>query len=187
MLKKCINLQVFATAGDSEFHHSGDFFTEPYASGAVNAPRHFCLNQRSNIVVRNHSLFLDEPGGMTAVAYRLVLQGTFATLVANWTIQRMVDQQKLQGVFLRRNRIRRAGTNFHSLGNRRCTGRHWFRCPLHFDQTHSAVCRDCQFLVIAKAGNVDARFVSNFYDIRTGLCLKLLSIDFDVDHGHGYC
>ena len=74
---------------------SSDQLSEPDASGAVNAASHSRLDQRAELLVLDSALVLLETAIRVAVDLRNVLQVTFASLIANWAVERMVSQEEL--------------------------------------------------------------------------------------------
>ena len=77
-------------------HVAGDFLTEAHATLAENATiavEQDLAGQTQRLAVG--ALRIGETGLSTAIGHCLVLQGTFATLIADRAIQRVVDQQEL--------------------------------------------------------------------------------------------
>ena len=57
----------------------------------MNASVHDGLNEGSQVFVFHGTLHLNETPPITAILHCLILQITLASLIANWTIQRVVD------------------------------------------------------------------------------------------------
>ena len=77
-----------------------------------------------------------------AVTDRELLQLALAALVADRTVERVVDEQKLHRPLLRLEGLRRTRKDLHALGHGRCAGRQRLWHLLHLDQTHAAIGRD---------------------------------------------
>jgi len=122
------------------------------------------------------------------------LQIALAALVANRAIQRVVDQQKLHHALtglLDHGRVRldhrrlpfRAGAQVAHLHRAGC-GRLW-RAAHNLDQTHAAIARDGQALVITKARHLDARLFASLDQGHGRVDLDLLAINdnlLEVSH-----
>src|ERR1051326_9203350 len=73
-------------------------------------------------------LWLNESAFGFSVIDRVLLQLAFTGLVADWAIQWMVDQQKLEHSFAHLLYGRSVCVDFHAGRNRSCTGNGWARC-----------------------------------------------------------
>ncbi len=124
-------------------------------------------------------LFFLEAGCGLAVANRQILQLTLATLVADRAIQRVVDQQKLHHTLLRRHSQLRMREYLHAIGHGGCAGRQRLRRLFHLNQTHPAIGRDRQLLVIAEMRDVDAQLAGSIHDGRAVVYLRLFAVDFN--------
>ncbi len=67
------------------------------------------LDEWPDIFVLNRALVLLVTAGIDAVSLRLVLQIAFATLIADRTVKRVIDQQELHHAFARLFHHRRFG------------------------------------------------------------------------------
>ena len=105
------NLRVLAAPRHAEFHHACDFLPEAHAARAVDAARHVGGDERPQILVRHHALHLLEARRARAITHRQILQLTFAALVADRTVEWMVDEQELHHRLLRLPRIVGVGVN----------------------------------------------------------------------------
>ena len=84
---------MFTTVDHTQFHDARDFLTEAHTACAMNAARHFLHgNQRSRIFWRNHVLLFTKARSAFTITHREVLQLAFTTLIANRTIQRVIEQ-----------------------------------------------------------------------------------------------
>src|SRR5205807_3427594 len=99
----------------AHLRRAADFGGEADAARALDAAVHRGLDQRAQIFVLDRALVLGEARGVDAIAHRLVLQIALAALVADRTIQRVVDQQKFHHAFARLLHHRRTRGNFRRL------------------------------------------------------------------------
>src|SRR5262249_46503193 len=106
-----------------------------------------------------------ETRGIDAIRHGLILQIAFAALVANRTIERMIDEQELHHAFAGLAHHRRPGLDLRGLAFRSRTAvehrpgaaRDRFRRPGNFDEAHTAVAGDRETLVETEARNLGAR------------------------------
>src|SRR3989338_7994429 len=174
---------MFAAECHAHFHHAGDFLPETHTARAVDAAAHFLGgNQRADILVHHDAFFFAVARCRRAIAHCDVLQLAFAALVANRTIQRVVDQQEFHHALLRLDGRFGMGMNLHAVGSRCRTGGQRFWRLLHLDQTHAATGRDRQFLVVAEMRDMNARLVRRVHHRGTALDFYLLAINFNIDH-----
>src|SRR5262249_42684900 len=153
------NFHVFAATDGAELRHAGHFSGEPHATRALDAAVHRSLHQRTEIFVLDRPLVLDETAGIDSVGPRLVLQIAFAALVADRTIERMIDQQEFHDAFARLAHHRRTGPHFWRLAFRSRpavahapgAARHRLGRADQFDQAHPAIAGDRQSLMEAEA------------------------------------
>lgn len=85
-----------------------------------------------------------------------VLKFTLAPSVANRTIERMLNQEKLQGVPPHPLYTSCPRVNNHPLGDRCCTGGHRLFHAFDVDDAHPTGLEPTQLSQVAKGGNVDA-------------------------------
>lgn len=109
------------------------------------------LDQRSDILVLDSALALElvESSAVAAISHRLVLEITFASLVANGAIERVVCQEELHDAFSCLVDERGVGLDNHSRLYRPCAGRHGLRSTLDLDQAHTTTSSNHQLLVVA--------------------------------------
>lgn len=72
-----------------------NFLCESDASGAVDASVHVSYNKGTDVLVLNGSLELIISTCCVAVVHGVVLQIAFTTLIADGTVERMVDKEEL--------------------------------------------------------------------------------------------
>ena len=152
------DFRILTATNGTDFRHACHFLAEANTTCAMNAPRHYGFNQRPHILVFDGTLIIVKTAGVTAKAECLILQVALTALVANRTIQRVIDEQKLHHAFtcgFYQLRLRR---NDHVRGDRHGATGDGLWCIGHFDQTHAAIAGNRQALVIAKARNFSARF-----------------------------
>jgi hypothetical protein len=160
---------------------AGDVLAEAHAARAVDAARHVGGHKRADVLVLHHALALIETRGVAAEAHGEVLQLALATLVADRAIQRVVDEQEFHRRLLRANGLGALRENLHAFADRRGAGRQRLRRLLHFDETHAAVGRDGEFVVVAETRHVRVLRVRDVDDHLAFLALAGLAVDFDVD------
>src|SRR5207253_9900688 len=102
------------------------------------------------IFVLDRALVLLEPAGIDAVGHGLILQVALPALIADRTVERMIDQEELHHPFARLAHHRRLGEDLgrlalrpgpaiaHAPGARR----HRLGRALELDQTHAAIAGD---------------------------------------------
>ena len=147
------------------------------------------LNQGAKIKIIGRALWLAEAAEIHAVSHGLVLQIALAALIADRTIQRVVDQQEFHhpfpGLFDHgrvgfHNRWLPFGTRAQVAHLHRTRGRRLGRSADHFDQAHAAVARDGQPFVIAKPGHFDARLLTGLDQGHGPVYFDFLSVDDDL-------
>ena len=180
---KGFDLGVLAAIGHAQLHVAGNFLTETHTARAVDASAHFRHgNQRAHVLGQHGALFLVVTRGRTAITHRQVLQLALTALIADRAVERVIDQQELHDRLLGRDGLVALGAHDHALRDGRGAGRHRLGRLFHVDQTHAAVGRDGQLLVIAKMGDVGASLVSRMHDHAAFGDLHLLAVDFDFNH-----
>ena len=147
----------------------------------MDAAGHVGGDERSEILVFDHPLAFTEARDSPPVAHRHVLELAFPALIADRTVERMVDQQKLHHRLLRPRREGGRRTNLHALHDgRRARGKGFGRF-LDLHQTHPAVGGNRQLAVVAKAWDVDAVAVGDLDDHRALGRFEGATVDFDVN------
>ena len=167
----------------AQFHAACNFLSKTHTACAMDAATHlFHADERSHIFVEHHAFFFVVAGSTAAITHRQVLQLTFATLVANRAIKRVVDQQKFHDRLLRLDGTLRLGMHHHALRHRCCTRWHGLGCFFDIDQAHAAIGRNAEFLVIAKMRNKSPSLFRSL-DHHTALGdLHCFSVDLKFNH-----
>ena len=173
------DLHVLAPARGTHFPHPGDFVAEAHTAGAVDAAGHVRGDERPDVVALDHALAFHEARQAAAKTHGHVLQLTLPALVADGTVQGMVDEQELHGALLSLTRQGRTGPGFHAIGHGGGAGRQGLGRVLHFHQAHAAVGRHGELLVVAEARHSDARGVRHLDEHLPRGGFELLAIDFD--------
>ncbi len=181
------DLHVFAAIGCTQLLRTLDLFAETHAARAMYAARHIGRDERTNVFVFDDALAIVVSGNVPPVAHREILQLALPALITYRAVQRVIDQQKFHRCFLRSDRTRRASIDLHALYDGRGTRRHRFRRLLDFDQAHTAVRRNAQFFVIAKAGNVATDPIGHLDHHLTLAGLDRLAVDLDVNRVVAHC
>nr|WP_241546761.1 hypothetical protein [Thiohalobacter thiocyanaticus] len=110
-----------------------------------------------------------------------VLQLALPALVADRTVQGMIDEQELHHRLLRLAGIVGIGPDLHAVGDRRGAGRQRLGRLIHLHQAHAAVGRDRQLLVVAETRHRDAVLVGDL-DEHLALAGRVgPAIDLDAD------
>jgi hypothetical protein len=180
------NLHLLATADHAELLDAGDLFRKPDAARALNAAGHVGRDERSDILVRHDALALVETRDVAAKAYGQILQLAFAALIADGTVERVIDEEEFHRRPLRTDRARGLREDLHSLGDRRRTRRQRLRSLLHLDETHAAIGRNRQLLVVAEARDIGALRVGGADEHLALARLDGHAVDLDVDEFVGH-
>ena len=179
-----LNFRVLATVGHAKLHGTANFLPKTHAAGALDAAAHLLhRDERSDVLVEHHALFLVVARSGAAVAHGQILQLALPALIANRAIQWVIDEQELHHRLLRLQRLVGLGAHDHALRDRRGAGWHGLGGLLHIHQTHAAIGRDGQFLVVAEVRNVGARLVGRMHDHAAFGHFDLLAVDFNFNHG----
>ena len=142
-------------------------------------------------LVVDGALVLGEARRVGAVTHRLILQIAFAALVADRTVERMVDEEELHHPLARLARHRRIGEHDRRLAvragpqvlDRHGAGRGRLRRPaLHFDQAHSAVARDRKPFVEAEPRHLGPGRLASLEKRIFGGNVDFLAVDDDLAH-----
>ncbi len=178
---------MFAAAYHAQLHHAGHFLAKAHAAGALDAARHFLHgHQRAGILRNDDALFFFIARLALAVAHGQVLQLAFAALIADRAVQRVVNQQEFHHRLLCLYGLVRSGAHNHACRDRRSACWQRLRRLFHFDQAHTAVRSDRQFLVIAEVRNVGSQFVGGVHHHATSRDFDFFAVYFDFNHGDRY-
>ena len=175
---------MFTAARLPQFHHTRDFLTKADTARAVNAARHIGCNQGAEILVDDDPLGFLVARRRCAIAHRQILQLAFAALIANGTVERVIDEQKLHHALLRRFGVGGVGLDLHSFGCRCGAGRQWLWCLFNLHQTHAAVRRDRQFFVIAKMRDECAELVRGLHHRGPALDRYNFAVNLKINHDY---
>ena len=175
---------MLAPVRHAQLHDTGHFLPKTHTARAVNTAAHLLhADERAHVFNGHYALFFFVARVRTTIAYCQILQLALTALVANRAVQRVVNQQKLHHRLLRLDGFVALGVHHHAIGHGRGAGRHGFGGFFNVHQTHSAIGRDAQLLVVAKMRNVGARFLGRMHD-HAALCdLYLFAVNIDFNHG----
>ena len=185
-----------------------NFLAESDTAGAKNATLVIEGDARSQLHrLRLFDLIFEESRIGRAILDAELLQLAFPGLIANRAIERMIDEQKLHHsalAFLHQWRIRAHAHPFaHFLRARDLRTRHpvdhWFavRAQLwfavgpesrhgHLDQTHPAIARRAELLVITIARHKNSSLRARLNHARALRKLMPHAVDLDVEQGNGF-
>src|SRR5437879_1162267 len=110
-----------------------------------------------------------------------VLELALARLVADRTVEGVVDEQQLEHAHAALLRLLRLGAHHHPLGHRGRTGDLEFRRLLDLDQAHAAHARDRQPGVVAVVRDEDVRLLGGLDDERSLRDADRHVVDGEVD------
>ena len=160
------HLSVVATRGEVNEGVAGHFVGEACAAVAQDAP--FTVEQ-NDVADRNRllvmALLFDEAALARAVAERLILQRTLATLVTHRTVERMIGEQQFEDALVSTLHLRRIGTHHLAVGHRRHARHHHHgsartfdlheTLAAHTDRAHTRVVTETRDVVAAAIGRGD--------------------------------
>ena len=144
---------------------AGDDLTEAHAAPAEDAAfavQHQHRSQRDRL--GEVALQFDEPAAAGAVGEGLVLQRALPALVADGTVQRVVDQEELQVSLLGPPHVRRRRGDDHALFRDQRAGGLQPRHLLHADETLPAGAQRRHAVQVAEDGDVDAGLLRRMPD-----------------------
>ena len=152
----------------------------------MDAAVHRGAHQRPDVFVLDRALVFGKARGIDAERHRLILQIAFAALIANRTIERVIDEQEFHHAFAGFLHHGRFGENDRRLAvragaqipNRDGAGsRRLRRATFDLDKAHPAIAGDRQPLVKAKARNLRPCLLA-------GLEQRIFrrDVDFDIVH-----
>ena len=130
---------------------------------------HRGFDQRAHVLVfyRTLATHLVEPSPIGSVPHGLILQITFASLVADGAVQRMICQQKLHDTFSSFVCKRRVRLNHHTRLYRPCTGGNRLRRSFNLNQAHATIPRNHKLLVVAISRYRDAGLLACLNESRS--------------------
>ncbi len=189
------DLGVLAAPGLAHLADAGNLGGEAHAAGAGNTAGHRGGDQRPEVQFVHHALGLSEAAAGHTVSHGLILQITLATLIADRTVERMVDQQKLHhplaGAFDHGRvgpdqRGLALGTGAQIAHLHGAGGDGLGRPAHHLDQTHAAIAGDRQAFMIAEPGDFHPGRLAGLDQGHGPVHLDLGAVDVDllqVRHG----
>ena len=187
---------------------SRDFLHETDAPRTENAPLVIEHDLRADLrLFRLVNFLLDEAALAFAVVHTELLQATLARLVADRTIERMIDQQELHHAFTRLDDFCGTRVHDHALGHRRVAADGKFRAELDYrlavgsqlrflvrshlrhtdiDEAHAAVADDGELRMIAIVRHFDAGQLRSLDQVHPFRGRGLFAINRQFDRlGHG--
>src|SRR6185312_10067330 len=173
---------ILAAIDHAQFGHAGDIGQESDAARAVDAPRHRGCDQRAEILFLHRALGFLVAAAVEAVSHRLILQIALAALIADWTIERMIDQQEFHHAVARLFGALALRMDYHAIGNRLGAGRDRFRRLFLLDQAHAAIAGDGEALVVAEMRNLDAELLRRLKHGGVRRNLDLAAVDGEFRH-----
>ena len=139
------------------------------------------LDQGSQVQILCRPFGLTESAEIHAIGHGLILQIALSALITDWTIQRVVDEQKFHHPFAGFFHHRRIGFDNWQLpfwagaqiaDLHRARGGRLRRTTHNFHQTHPAIASDGQTLMITKPRHLNP-------DLLTGLDQRHRAVYFD--------
>ncbi len=176
---------MLAPPRGSQFPQAGYLGAEADTAGAMDTAGHVGGDESTQILVPHHPLALGVTGQVLAIAHGHVLQLALPALVADGTIQGVIDEQELHGPLLSLQGQRGAGHDLETGAHGGGAGGDWLGegppVLFHLHQAHAAVGGDGQLLVIAEARDGDAFAVGDLDDHLPRGRLAGATIDLDCD------
>src|SRR3546814_11866741 len=93
------DLHVLAAIDRADVLHAPDLLGKANAAGALDAAGHRRLDDGSHVFLGHGPLVLVKAGVAASIGKRLVLKVAFSALVADRTIERVVDEEELNYPF----------------------------------------------------------------------------------------
>src|SRR5690606_16763424 len=177
------DLAILTTVELTHLRHARDLRREADTARAEDASGHAGRDQRTEIGIDLRALRFTEPAEIDPVGHRLVLQIAFATLIADRTVERMVDEQELHHPLSRLLDHRRLGPDHRRLTFRAGTevphlhgtgGGRLRRTTHDLDEAHPAVAGYAQTLMVAETRDL-------YPDQLAGLQDRQVRINLDLD------
>ena len=182
------DLGILAAPRLTHLVNARDLGREAHAAGAGNAAGHLGRHQRAEVQILGRALGFAVAREVDAIRHRLILKVAFAALIADRAVERVVDEQELHHPFAGLLDHRAVGLDDRRLTFRprtqvfhlhRAGGGGFGRAAHDLDQTHAAVARDRQALVIAEPGNFDPGFLAGLNQGHRPVHLDLVPVDDD--------
>ena len=146
------DFRVLTAIDQAHIFDTGYFRRETDASRAMDTACHDRFDQRAHVFFFHGALILAITATGMTKSHSLVLQVAFAALVANRTIQRVIDQEELHHAFAPFSGHFGISEDFHIVACRqRTTCGRLRRSGLHLNQAHTAIAGNRETVVVAKA------------------------------------
>ena len=125
----------------------------------MDTPGHHGLHQGPEVLVLHGPLaqevVVGEPGPVRAEGHALVLQVALPALVADGAVQGVVHQQELHHALTGLTGEVGLGLHLPAVHHGHGAGRHRLGGLLHLDETHPAVARDGESVVVTEPGDLN--------------------------------
>ena len=170
--------RVLTAIDQAHIFNTGNFRRETDASRAMDTAGHDRFDQRTHVFFFYGALVLAITATGMTKPHSLVLQVTLATLIANRTIQRVVDQEELHHAFAPFSGHFGISEDFHIFACRQRTacGR-LRRSGLHLNQAHTAIAGNRETVVIAEARDFLSGRLASLQDGRSRRYFDLDSVN----------
>ena len=156
---------AFADVQHRILHHH---IHEPYAACAEDAAVGDVEHVTTEVLHRVEALRLHVARVLPALGERVVLQFAFTRLVADGTVERMIDQQELQHALARLPGLRRVHVHHLPFTDGCRAGRRQLRELLHLDEAHAADTGHRQRRMVAVVRDQHARRPCRLDQVRAG-------------------
>ena len=161
-----------------------DLLAETDAAGAEDAPllvQHDVGSDGKRLLPLD--LVLEDPALVQAMLHVEVLEVALPRLVADGTVERMVDQQELQHGLAHAEDLRRIGGDLHAVPDLGVAGDLELGHAFDLDGAHAATAGDAESRVVAVAGDHHAQPLRGFQDVGARFHLDVLPVDIERYHG----
>ena len=154
------DLAAVTAIRDADLRVGVDFFHEPDAARAQDAPVAVQHQRRAKVHVSSNPLAVEDTAGelhpalVRAETVGEILQRAFPSLVAHRAIQWVIDQEELEHARTRFDHIRRLGMHDHAFGHSRRAGSLQLRHLLDLHDADTARPVDADPGVVAVVGNL---------------------------------
>ena len=149
----------------------------------MDAARHRSADQRTHVFRGHRTLILMHARRAATIGNGLILQIALAALIANRAIERVVDEQKFHHAFAGLFDHGRVGADFLPLACWQSAGcLRLGRARRNLDQTHAAIARNAEALVIAETRDFLARKLARLQHSRARWDFDLFAVYFELRH-----
>ena len=172
------NLCRIATLEDAQFIRLANLLAETHTARAQNAT----FGVKDHIRPKVHYLapmhfFFLETTMVEAILHVIVLQPAFPRLVANRTIERMIDEQEFQHPAAAFNHPRGVSKHHHIIYHWRITANFQLRAPLQLNETHAAIARNTEFGVVTVVRDGHASLMRRLDNRGVVSCRNFLAVN----------